>query len=137
MTYHPLYFRTQELVPQKVYEVRGELALELLDDRALITLDKLRKRYGSITVNDWMWGGNSQWRGLRTPDSPWYKPYSQHTFGRAFDCVFKEVTAEEVRQDIFKHPHVLDFEHIRSIELNTSWLHFDVRNCNRIKTYKP
>jgi len=131
------HFIIEELVPPKVYDDRGHKAWELMDERMLITLDNLRDRYGSMTINNWKWGGDRQWSGLRTPDSPYYSPYSQHTFGRAADCIFKDVTAEEVRQDILNNRDHDDFELIESIELDVSWLHFDVRNCNRIKAFSP
>jgi len=131
------YFDIRELVPPSVYDDRDERAWELLDSRMLITLDALRLRYGPITVNNWHTGGDRHWSGLRTPDSPWYKPYSQHTFGRAADCIFHSTDAESVRQDILANPDAREFELIMSIELGTSWIHFDVRNCVRIKTYTP
>ena len=131
------YFAIHELVPPKVFQEWGEKAWELLDERLLITLDRLRRRYGPMTVNNYYWGREREWSGLRTKDSPFYSRYSQHTFGRAADCLFAERAAEEVRQDILSHSTDPDFEMIGSVELNVSWLHFDVRNCHRIKTYQP
>lgn len=131
------YFALYELVPRQVYEERGDKAWELLDDRLLISLDRLRARYGSTTVNNWYWGGNREWSCLRTPGSPFYKPYSQHSFGRSADCIFKHTTAEKVRNDILENPNAKSFELIMSLELDVSWLHFDVRNTDRIKTYYP
>jgi len=133
--YIPEYFIAEELVPPRVYNYKKELSWELIDDRVLITLDQLRDEYGSITVNNWKWGGDREWSGLRTPDSPWYRPYSQHTFGRASDCIFNDTNVKKVRKDILDNPE--RFPCINSVELQTSWLHFDVRNCNRIKTYTP
>jgi hypothetical protein len=133
--YMPDHFKIEELVPKQVHNERGFRAWELLDDRLLITLDQLRDEYGSITVNDWLWGGINEWRGLRTPKSAWYRPYSQHTFGRAADCIFNDVNVDKVRADILKYPD--RFPCINSIELDTPHLHFDVRNCDRIKTYMP
>lgn len=131
------HFSIHELVPPNVFNDRKEKAWELLDERLLITLDKLRERYGSITVNNYYWGKEREWSGLRTPDSPYYSPFSQHTFGRAADCLFANKSAEEVRQEILASPSDPDFELIGSVELGVSWLHFDVRNCERIKTYYP
>jgi len=133
--YHCTHFAIHELVPPQVYHDRGEKAWELLDDRLLITLDRLRERYGPIVVNNYERGGSRQWSGLRTADSPFYKPYSQHTFGRAADCLFQEIEVAEVRKAILRDPELTNFEYINSIELGTSWLHFDVRNSERIKTY--
>jgi len=125
------HFAISELVPSQVYKERGDKAWELLDERLLITLDQLRDKYGPITVNNY--GSGREWSGLRTKDSPYYSPYSQHTFGRAADCLFSHAAVDEVRLDIQRYPQ--EFPFINSLELNVSWLHFDVRNCSRIKTY--
>ncbi len=135
--YKCTYFALHELVPEEVYLERGESAWESLDESMLMSLDRLREHYGLMTVNNWYWGGSRQWSGLRIPGSPNYKPYSQHTFGRAADCLFEKYSAEEVRKDILSTPNDSKFELISSIELDVSWLHFDVRNCERIKTYYP
>ena len=131
------HFEIHELVPPAVLRDRGDRAWELLDERLLIILDRLRERYGKMTVNNYHWDGNRMWSGLRTPNSPYYRTHSQHSFGRAADCLFDEKIAEEVRQDILANPDDPDFELIGSIEVDVSWLHFDVRNCDRIKTYQP
>jgi len=129
------HFIIQELVDPDTYKIRGNKAWQLLDDRLLRTLDNLRERYGSITINNWKWNGERKWSGLRTAGSPWHSTYSQHSFGRAADCLFKDITAQEVRDDITANPHNPTFQFINSYEDNTSWLHFDVRNCDRILTY--
>ncbi len=131
------YFSVHEVVPPRVFEERGGEAWELLDERLLITLDRLRERFGPMTVNNYYWGERREWSGLRTKDSPYYSQFSQHSFGRAADCLFKNRTAEEVREIILSNPLDTEFELIGSIELDVSWLHFDVRNCDRIKTYYP
>jgi hypothetical protein len=131
------HFSIHELVPPGVFNKRGEKAWELLDDRLLVTLDRLRKKYGSITVNNYYWGKEREWSGLRTSDSPFYSPFSQHSFGRAADCLFANHPSEKVRQDILANPSDTVNEFIGSIELGVSWLHFDIRNCDRIKTYHP
>jgi hypothetical protein len=130
------HFAIHELVPPEIYNDRGEKAWESLDSRALVTLDQLRKAYGPITVNNWFWGKDRVASGLRIPGQKEYRPNSQHTFGRAFDCVFSKINPEIVRQEILRNQDM--FPYIMSIELNTTtWLHFDVRNCDRIMTYNP
>lgn len=131
------HFAIHELVPPNAYKERGEKAWQLLDDRLLMTLDKLRERFGVMTVNSYHWGGDREWSGLRTSDSPYYSPYSQHSFGRAADCLFGAASVEAVRQEILANPDDPDFALIGSLELGVSWLHFDVRNCDRIMTYRP
>jgi hypothetical protein len=133
--YIPKHFKVHELVPRHVFEERGEAAIELLDDRLLRTLDALRDKFGSMTVNNWFWGGNRQWSGLRTERSPHGTMYSQHRFGRAADCLFKDHTAEQVRRYVLDNPS--EFPFITFVELDISWFHFDVRNCPSITTWSP
>lgn len=107
----------------------------MIDDRVLMTLDKLRDAFGVLTVNDWCFGGNFEQSGLRTTDCEFYSPTSQHTFGRAADCHFSDFDAETIRQEI-----ILDkaaFPHIHFMEADVSWLHFDVRNCTPITVWSP
>lgn len=131
------HFVIEELVDPSTHALRGNLAWELLDDRLLMTIDMLRDRYGQMKINDWKWGGDRNWSGLRTVDSPWFSTYSQHTFGRAADIIFNDITAEEVRKDILRESEMVEFRYINSFEEGTSWLHIDIRNTNRIKTFKP
>lgn len=133
--YQCRHFSIQELVPRHVYEERGPKAWELLDDRALITLDAIRDFAGPTVVNNWVRGGDRQWSGLRTPESPYYSPYSQHTFGRAFDCIFYDTTAQDVRNYVLKNKS--KFPYIRALETEIDWFHFDVRNCVAIKLFTP
>lgn len=135
--YRCTHFAIHELVPPKVFEERGEKGWELMDERLLITLDNLRERYGATTVNNYYWGRDREWSGLRTPDSPYYSRHSQHSFGRAADCLFGNISAEEVRQEVLANPDDPAFQYIGSIELGVSWFHFDVRNCDRIMQYYP
>lgn len=120
------HFVIEELVPRHVHEDRGERAWSLFDDRALQTLDTLRDKFGRTTINNWKWGGDREWSGLRTSESPYGSQYSQHRLGRAFDCIFADIAAEEVREYILAHQD--EFPFITAIEEDVSWLHFDVRN---------
>ena len=128
--YQPRYFNVQELVPPSIYEDRQEKAIELIDERALITLDCLRETFGTCTVNDWCFGGEYEQLGLRTPEAKEFSQTSQHSFGRAMDCKFENIPADEVRSYILENR--LRFPYITFIEDSVSWLHFDVRNCQRI-----
>ena len=62
------YFKAYELVPEKLYKLRGEKALELLDRELLVALDYVREKLGKVTVNTWKSGGVFQYRGIRTPE---------------------------------------------------------------------
>mgnify|MGYP000698604211 CR=1 FL=1 len=132
------HFAIHELVPPKVYRDRGEKAWELMDERILQTIDKLRDRFGAAIINNYEFGGDRKWSGLRTSDSPWFSPYSQHTFGRAVDVIFRDVTAEEVREELRNiYDQVLNnvLPGITAVEEDVDWLHIDCRNCERIKWF--
>jgi hypothetical protein len=133
------YFAIHELVPPATYKARGEKAWQLIDPKLIFLIDELRETFGSATINNYEWGGDRQWSGLRTKDSPYYSAYSQHTFGRAVDMLFKEHTADEVRQAIVKAPDKwLGICPSITLEDGVSWLHIDVRNSyNCITLFNP
>ncbi len=128
------HFVIQELVDPEIYKLRGEKAWELFDDRALITLDALRDEFGPIIVNNWHFGGSRKWSGLRTSSSSYYSPTSQHSFGRAFDCLPKNISVEKMREEIIRSRNS-KFPYITGLELNVTWIHFDTRNHTPLKTF--
>jgi len=132
------HFEIHELVPKQIYLKRKEKAWELMDVRILKTIDMLRNRYGRMKINDYYWNGVREWSGLRTVDSPYYSKTSQHTFGRAVDIIFLDSTTDLVRNDILDlYNKDKIFRFINAMELGTNWLHIDVRNCKRLKTFYP
>lgn len=50
LMYRYKHFSIHKLVPPDVFNERQEKAWELLDERLLITLDRLRERYGPIIL---------------------------------------------------------------------------------------
>lgn len=138
------WFVIQELVPEHVYEERGDAAWELLDARAVITLDQLRNKFGPMIVNTWHRPDQQEFYGFRDQSGlrtqyhyssieDYLRSYSQHKYGRAFDILFARPSADQVRQYIFDYKR--EFPFICGVEFRTSWLHFDVRNCDRIKAF--
>ena len=122
------YFKIEELVPEDLFnyfEHSQHILWGLLDYKALQTLVSLREKFGKITVNDWCFGGNLQYRGFRPGNCNIGADFSQHKLGNAFDCSFEDYTAEEVREYVLNHPE--EFPHITSIEMGVSWFHFDCR----------
>ena len=131
-------FKIHELVPLKLFNtVHPDVLWRMIDPRLIETIDKLKEVFpnGSMTINNYMWGGDRGWSGLRTKDSSYYSPTSQHSLGKAIDCIFSAYDFEEVRQYILNNPD--EFPHIGGIELNVSWLHLDVRERQngKIKTF--
>ena len=140
---HCKHFRIEELVPPKVFEDRGLLAWELMDERIIEAADWLRDEFGPATINDWFWGGNRTESGLRTPDCTFYRPYSQHTFGRALDIIFKDADADDVRAWMTtdfsdeRHGNPAEWMEVTGIEDGISWVHIDCRNFDGLKRFKP
>ena len=134
--YECRHFVVQELVSPDVYADRGEKAWALLDTNALKTLDALRDKFGSITVNDWYWGGTFKESGLRTTSCEYYRPYSMHSFGKAFDCKFKDTTPEKVQEYILNNADEFPFlQRMEDTKSTKTWLHFDVGNHGYYKPY--
>ena len=132
--YVPKYLKLYEVLPKEFYNrmnYRGNKLWVMFNVRVLITADQLRERYGRITANDYKYGGNNQYRGWRPFNCGVGALLSQHKFARALDCIFKNCTAEEIRVDILKKPDLFPF--ITCIEAGVSWLHFDVRNHDRVE----
>lgn len=116
-----------EYIPEAMYrkyEDRPHILIGLIDRRLVEADQQLRDKFGRVAINNWWGDGNRNWSGLRTPDSPYYSRTSQHSFGRASDKIFKEATAEEVRNYIKANWQTLG---ITCIEDNVTWVHSDVR----------
>jgi len=133
------HFAIHEFVPQSVYEDRGEKAWQLIDHRLVLNCDSLKEQlekiYGKripVTINNWFWDGDRDASGLRIPGQKNYKPYSQHSFGRAQDSIC-EVPAQEIRDHI-KAKRIL-LPHSATFEEGVSWLHMDVRSMINGHTY--
>jgi len=132
--YIPKFFTIQELVPKPVFDTYGEQAFQFFDDRALITLDQLRSKFGKAIVNDWHWLGKFDSRGFRLPFDSDGAFLSAHKRGQAFDVTFVDKSASYVREYVLKHPD--EFPYINAIEADVNWFHFDTRNCERILVFK-
>ena len=116
-----------EYIPNELYnqyQDRPHILIGLLDERLIRADQLLRDRFGPVTINNWWHGGERNWSGIRLQGSPFYSFTSQHSFGRASDKLFWNVTAEEVRSYIKIAWAELG---ITCIEDNVSWIHTDVR----------
>lgn len=85
------YFKLQELVSPVVFNKYGEFAWSFFDEKILKDLDKIRETFGkAITINSWLYGGNTTQCGLRCNLDKLVKDKttvycSAHTMGKAFD----------------------------------------------------
>jgi hypothetical protein len=121
-------FKTQELVPQAIYNQRKDMAIQLMDSRIIRFIDTLRDKLGKpIVINDWCFGGKNHQRGLRTESSTYYKRFSQHTYGRALDFNVVGMDSDDVRQYILEHRNEDWCKDIMFMETGISWVHVDCR----------
>jgi hypothetical protein len=125
-------FIIQELVTRDIYAVRGQRAWELIDARAAESLQVLRDHFGPCMVNNWHEGGHLQERGLRPSSTTQGAVYSQHKYGRAFDCSFRNATPREVFDEIRKDPSKFPLITVlEDVQYTPTWLHFDTRLHDR------
>jgi hypothetical protein len=132
------YFKAYELVSKEDYEKMGDAKVwEIFDPNLIEVIDLIKEHFphGTMTINNWFWGGDRQWSGLRTPNSKYYSLKSMHSYGKAIDAVFSQYTADEVRSFVISNPQL--FPHIKGIETDITWLHIDVRNRDEVLLFKP
>ena len=129
------YFKIHELVPPKLYKKRGKKAWYLIDPRLVETIDTIKELFpkGSMSINDYFWGGKRTQSGIRLGSSKYYSNSSLHSYGMAIDAVFSKYDVEKVRQFIIDNPD--KFPHIKGIETGISWLHIDVRNTDKVMLF--
>lgn len=132
--YKPAKFELYELYPKDFYEEwrhKPDILWQLWDERVLRTLQALRNNYGKMHMNNWMWGGDNQYKGYRPPGVKVGSELSQHKHFRAADPSPEDYTAEQIREDILTNPFAEEFKHITCVEMSITWVHFDVRNWNK------
>ena len=116
-----------EYIPESLYkkfERKLHILIGLIDVRLVKADQMLRDHFGPVSINTWWHGGERNWSGIRTKDCPVFSDTSQHPFGRASDKIFKDASADEVRNYIIINWISLG---ISCIEANVSWVHSDVR----------
>lgn len=131
MSYRPKYFRLEELVSEDLfnrYSSRPSYLWGLLDSRLLITIDRMRERFGVCIINNWRQKGSFQHSGFRDSTSDVGVKLSQHRFGRGADLKFARIAAPEVQEDILKNSDDPAYEFVTCVERNTpTWTHIDCR----------
>lgn len=151
-TYIPQYFIIEELLPPPIFlpvQFRTEFyrqsqaLFRLFDYRVLLTLDRLRKRYGLCVVNNWYMYDASSWNDLSSHMFRFagWRPVncedgamlSEHKFFRAMDCKFRNVTPNEIWLEMQQKVNAPEFEYIQRIEAfdGMIWFHFDMGHHDR------
>ena len=136
------YFKIQELVSEAVYKKYGDKSWEFIDTRLIKVLDLLREHFNRpITVNNWLWGGNLQQRGLRANKDELVankKDYyvSQHCLGKAVDFNVKGLSSQEVFNEIVKNKEKFYLiSRIENIKNTPTWCHVDVSNVDKFTIF--
>lgn len=108
----------------------GVKAIRYINSRLLFVADLLANQFGTVTINDWHWGGNFKESGLRVVGDEYYSSTSDHSYGNALDLKFKGVSAAQVRKYIEAYPN--QFPYITFIEegKDVTWLHISVSNVS-------
>lgn len=129
------YFKIQELVSKAVYDRYGERAWQFIDIRLIKVIDSLREHFGRpIIINNWLYGGNLQQRGLRANKDPMVqskKDYyiSQHCLGKAVDFNVKGLSVKETYDEILRNKEKFYLiSRIENIKDTPTWCHVDVAN---------
>jgi len=134
--YKPKYFKIYELIDPELYRIYGEKAWRFFDPRILYSIDQIRKFFKrKVTINNWYWNGNFQWRGLRTFHYKLFYFSSMHNFGRGLDFDVEGYTAEQVRRILRANQNRKEFRYISYVEDNVNWVHIDCRNSNKKGMY--
>jgi len=130
------YFKIHEIVPKNIYDKYGEKAWRFVPARLIRMIDSFKETFpdGTITINNYIWGGNRYWSGWRTPESTYYSTTSMHASCRAVDMLFSDYTADEVRKRVIAEQNGA-FREVKGLELGTSWVHADVRNEDTLVTF--
>jgi len=140
-----LNFNIEEFVPPHVFKQFGASSTWFLQKAHVDSIQWLRTRLGvQLIINNWAQGGQFKNRGLRTPESQLYKPYSQHSFGNASDQHSPEMSVQEMYKWVLDNQdEVLAKTSIRAVEDiadTPTWLHLDSRytpNAKSLLIVKP
>lgn len=139
------HFHIYELVDPVTHRYFGERSWMFFNPRALRMIDGIWEFFNDyrgcktvVKINDWYWGGQYQWSGLRTLDCSIGGDLSQHRLANAADCKIEGVPAEEARRVILADQDHKDLQYITCIEADVDWLHIDSRNIkDRIRIVYP
>ena len=130
-------FDVREFVPRHIWQQYGQKSRWFLDPRMLDLAQFYRDYFGApVHVNTWATGWlDSAWelRGFRPPRTDTGAEYSQHKFGRAFDCNVKGIRPDEVRRHILEDQETFMEAGLTTLEdgsIADTWIHSDVRTTS-------
>lgn len=140
-------FDIREFVPESLWLMFGKKCIWFINPKiielAQFNKDFFSEHYGqeiSVTINDWLWGGNYNHSGFRFPDDLLHD--SETTFHQGGLCSavdkkyrFKEtreiIDPEEIRTIILEHEAEFMAKGLTTLEsgnIAKTWVHSDCRN---------
>lgn len=125
------YFDLREFVPPEIWGRYGEKSIWFVDPKVFAIASAYREFFGvPVIVNTWHNGGQLTYRGYRPPDTKIGATFSQHRFGRAFDCHFVGLTVQEAYKricDNFAPFAAVGLTTLEDVAHTPTWLHSDCR----------
>ena len=135
-------FSVKELVDPETVKAMGEVRAANTVHQVLVdTLEDLKDALegAPITVNDYEWGGNFRYSGVRPYTYLEGAKFSSHRYGNTADCKFKDLTATWVQRYIMSHQD--DFPNIVRMEdvtITKTWLHIECgKRSGPIVVFRP
>jgi len=128
------HFNLEEIVPMDIFSINGIIPVSYIDEKLLKLLDFMRDFFAmSITINNSFTGGSYNESGLRIPGMKNYKPWSQHSFGRAADIKLK-IHSFDVQKTIRENKKLFMSNGLTGIETHTDgWTHVTSANLGTNK----
>lgn len=126
-------FSDHEFVPPAIYEHFVDKSIWFIDPRIVVIAQFIRDRFNAtVTINNYLAGGNYQYSAFRDHACTIGAENSQHRHGRAIDFRVKNKTPEEIRADIITNFELYRKAGLTTIEGGTPiWVHADCRFTNR------
>ena len=135
------YFKAQEFVSPKIYDIFGELSWNFISPVMVEAANFIRDKAGVMVLIN---GVNYQYSGYREYDCPIGAKYSEHKFGRAIDIKLKYMTGRDIFNFVMKFEDELiaiGVTRIEDPEYTKTWLHLDCKPGGlvngRIHVFKP
>lgn len=127
------YFKIHELVSPEIYDVLGEeLCWHLLPDIVKQQLDAIREEFYSyagmgIIINNWGFGGQYKYSGVRPKNCKIGAPNSKHKQWVAFDLKASKIHRTDELQEFIKHMgKSFNISRIENFEHTPSWVHIEI-----------
>lgn len=129
------YFELEEFIPPQIFKRWGTNSIQFLDPKILAIATAYREFFGvPVHINNWHKGGPLSYRGYRPPRVNVGGEYSQHKFGRAFDCNIGNMTSKEMSTkvlDNWEHFKTFGLTTLENYKFTDTWLHSDCRITNQ------